>query len=273
MPEITHGVGLPQGTADLLNEVSRDVCNRTDLYQEGYAYLKTRFNPKKLHEVDGGAVADYSLSQCLIHAAATLTDEGLGRSARDSENQTRHKAIVLLAVLVWHPDAHMWHPSFAQFGGMEMTWGKDFDASSQLRGRALAGVAVLNPDDARFENWVALVKGAFKKLCVLPGMRQQDDAGNNQLPLSPGDKSPAGPNGTGTATPDVPVIYYIDMDQAAALVNRVKKTLARQMMNMPAPAVKGGGGKKHEWNYAVLKPWLERKYGKLLPDRPPHVVR
>lgn len=68
---------------------------------------------------------------------------------------------------------------------------------------------------------------------------------------------------------------YIDLDQAAALVNRGKKTLERALADqkMPSPDVEGGGGKKHEWVYLKLKPWLEKTYGRILPDRPPHTIR
>lgn len=79
-----------------------------------------------------------------------------------------------------------------------------------------------------------------------------------------------------TQSTDFPVPDYIDLDQAAALVNRVKKTLERAVKNdpsMPRPDIEGGGGKKNEWDYAKLKPWLETKYGRKLPARPPHVIR
>lgn len=68
---------------------------------------------------------------------------------------------------------------------------------------------------------------------------------------------------------------YIDLDQAAALVNRSKKTLARALKTnkMPQPDVEGGGGKKHEWAYAKLRPWLESTYGRMLPERPPRTIR
>jgi hypothetical protein len=66
---------------------------------------------------------------------------------------------------------------------------------------------------------------------------------------------------------------YIDLDQAAALVNRSKRTLERRLGDMPMPVVQGMGGKKSEWLYAELRPWLETEYGKMLPDRPPHAIR
>lgn len=82
---------------------------------------------------------------------------------------------------------------------------------------------------------------------------------------------PADADGGGGAE----IIDYIDLDQAAALVNRSKRTLERAQQDankqMPLPAVQGAGGRKSEWNYAELRPWLEQEYGKKLPDRPPHV--
>jgi hypothetical protein len=69
---------------------------------------------------------------------------------------------------------------------------------------------------------------------------------------------------------------YITLDQAAALVNRNKKTLERYLNHpkseaarMPKPDVEGGGGKPHEWRWANLRPWLEVTFGKKLPDRLP----
>ena len=69
--------------------------------------------------------------------------------------------------------------------------------------------------------------------------------------------------------------HMIDLDQAAALVNRSKRTLERYQKNprkhMPLPVIQGGAGKKSEWKYSELKPWLEREFDRLLPDKPPHV--
>jgi hypothetical protein len=79
-------------------------------------------------------------------------------------------------------------------------------------------------------------------------------------------------DGTATIAEDM-----IDLDQAAALVNRSKRTLKRALIDpkkkMPAPMIKGSGGKKSEWRYQELKPWLEKEYGRNLPSRPPHVLR
>lgn len=70
---------------------------------------------------------------------------------------------------------------------------------------------------------------------------------------------------------------YVTLDQAAALVNRKKKTLLRALnqlgSKMPRPDVEGAGGKPHEWLWPRLRPWLEEEYGKKLPERFPSLRR
>jgi hypothetical protein len=69
---------------------------------------------------------------------------------------------------------------------------------------------------------------------------------------------------------------YITLDQAAALINRKKKTLERYLndpsykkFQMPQPEVEGGGGKPHEWLWSTLRPWLESTFARKLPERFP----
>jgi hypothetical protein len=66
---------------------------------------------------------------------------------------------------------------------------------------------------------------------------------------------------------------YVTLDQMAAMVNRVKKTLEREMnshdSDMPEPDVEGGGGKPHEWRWDRIGPWLETKFARPLPKRFP----
>jgi hypothetical protein len=66
---------------------------------------------------------------------------------------------------------------------------------------------------------------------------------------------------------------YVTLDQAAAMVNRGKKHLERCMnkqgSNAPPPDVEGGGGRAHEWRWSVLRPWLEKTFGKKLPKHFP----
>jgi hypothetical protein len=75
---------------------------------------------------------------------------------------------------------------------------------------------------------------------------------------------------------------YVTLDQAAALVNKSKRTLeyhlrARQTeepeADMPLPDVEGGGGRSHEWKWSRLRPWLERTFRRQLPERIPDRLR
>jgi hypothetical protein len=66
---------------------------------------------------------------------------------------------------------------------------------------------------------------------------------------------------------DVP--DYVDLDQIAAMVNRSKSHLEklkrRDKNPLPDPEVRGGGGKKDEWVWAHIRPWLEAEFDKHLP--------
>jgi hypothetical protein len=65
----------------------------------------------------------------------------------------------------------------------------------------------------------------------------------------------------------------VRLDEAAAIVHRSKKTLQRRLRDMPAPYVRGGGGKPSLWKWCDLRPWLEREYIPDLPKRFPRNVR
>ena len=62
---------------------------------------------------------------------------------------------------------------------------------------------------------------------------------------------------------------YVTLDQAAAIVNRSKKTLEREKnkpgTTMPKPEVEGGGGRADEWVWTSIRRWLESTYQKALP--------
>ncbi len=67
-------------------------------------------------------------------------------------------------------------------------------------------------------------------------------------------------------------VCLVTLHQAAAMVNRVKKTLERYKKDdstMPQPRVSGGGGKPDEWAWAELRPWLEKTFERPLPERFP----
>jgi hypothetical protein len=67
----------------------------------------------------------------------------------------------------------------------------------------------------------------------------------------------------------------VDLDQAAAMVNREKRTLERYVKNrkLPPPKILGRGGKKSEWLWAEIRPALETHFSRQLPARPPHTAR
>ncbi len=66
---------------------------------------------------------------------------------------------------------------------------------------------------------------------------------------------------------------YVTVDQAAALVQRSKKTVAKWLNQDGAPlaAVEGGGGKAHEYLWSDLKPFLELKTSRNLPAEYPQL--
>jgi hypothetical protein len=75
---------------------------------------------------------------------------------------------------------------------------------------------------------------------------------------------------------ELPPERYVTLDQAAALVNRDKKTLERylhdpkyQKHEMPQPDVEGGAGRPHEWRWSRLRPWLEETFKRDLPEHFP----
>ncbi len=65
-------------------------------------------------------------------------------------------------------------------------------------------------------------------------------------------------------------VVYVTLDQAAAVVRRSKRTLERYKgKGMPAPLVKGGGGRPAEWDWADLHPWLQKEFDRVLPEEFP----
>lgn len=68
--------------------------------------------------------------------------------------------------------------------------------------------------------------------------------------------------------------FTVTLQQVAHLVNRQKRTLERWMQNdpkFPLPDVEpgSGSGRPNEWRWSRIRPYLERKTGKKLPDRHP----
>lgn len=89
------------------------------------------------------------------------------------------------------------------------------------------------------------------------------------------DEQSEGPKGRGDVTaaedPEAPD-QYVTLGQMAALISRSKHTV-RKWTDLPAPDVKGGGGKPDEWIYSKVRPYLEKKSGRKLPIRLPEPFR
>jgi hypothetical protein len=64
---------------------------------------------------------------------------------------------------------------------------------------------------------------------------------------------------------------YVTLNQLAAIVKRTKSSLEKIKEKMPPPAIEGGGGKPAEWIWADVRHWLEKEYGRLLPERFPEI--
>ena len=57
----------------------------------------------------------------------------------------------------------------------------------------------------------------------------------------------------------------VTLGQAAAMVSRSKHTL-RKREDLPAPDVTGDKGKANYWRWSRIRPWLEKRYGRELPE-------
>jgi hypothetical protein len=76
-------------------------------------------------------------------------------------------------------------------------------------------------------------------------------------------------------TPEVESVQYVTLDKLAAIVSRSKRSLekrkSRKHNPLPAPDVEGGGGKPDEWIWATIRAWLEKEFGRKLPERYPSI--
>ena len=61
---------------------------------------------------------------------------------------------------------------------------------------------------------------------------------------------------------------YVTLKDIAMMVRRSKRTVEKlvEKGTLPAPEIRGGRGKPHEWRLSKLRPLLERLYGRPLPD-------
>lgn len=62
------------------------------------------------------------------------------------------------------------------------------------------------------------------------------------------------------------VEQLVTLTQMASMVNRSKRTLEDYKEEMPLPKIEGGGGSPAEWRWTDVRPWLNEKFGRDLPE-------
>ena len=63
----------------------------------------------------------------------------------------------------------------------------------------------------------------------------------------------------------------VTLDQIGAVVGRKGTSMRRYKGDWPDPVLPGGGGKAEHWRWCDVRPWLENKYGRKLPERYPRL--
>jgi hypothetical protein len=70
-----------------------------------------------------------------------------------------------------------------------------------------------------------------------------------------------------------PAEQLVTLSELATIVHRSKRSLARYRWQMPAPRVLGRRGRPHRWDWAEVRPWLQKTFGLRLPKRFPRPSR
>jgi hypothetical protein len=94
---------------------------------------------------------------------------------------------------------------------------------------------------------------------------QAEDEARRELSAATPSASDPGPE---TSVPAGP-LDLVTLDQAAAMVKRTKRSLEHYKARLPAPHIKGGQGKPHQYDWAVIRQWLEAEFHVTLPVRYP----
>lgn len=68
-----------------------------------------------------------------------------------------------------------------------------------------------------------------------------------------------------------PSEQLVTLDQMAAMVRLQKSSMWRYREQMPAPRIRGRGGRASLWAWADARPWLEREFGRSLPENFPSI--
>lgn len=164
----------------LLADICRDILARPDAYRDGESFLREQYGPERLHQE---AMASWKqsgedpierpkLEEWTPTACAYQAIQGL-RKAPKTLHDTRAKAILLLAVMLWDPDADTLHPIFSVFG----SWGVTPAGEIEEVSRWSATYFVHDPAEA--QEWMMTVSKAWTKLQRLarangPGAKKPD---------------------------------------------------------------------------------------------------
>src|SRR5262249_17630971 len=108
------------------------------------------------------------------------------------------------------------------------------------------------------------------------GKREQASPADNAWPPRPGLHATAGGVTADEVTPDEhqDEHQYVTLDQAAATVGHAKRSLENYRRRDKDPLrdpdiTKVPKGQAYLWRWATIRPWLERNFGRLLPEKFP----
>ena len=138
----------------------------------------------------------------------------------------------------------------------QVEWETRLPLADMTVNQARAGINLLGRFQTAGEDGVA----ALGKLGLVPDCgtyRDQIFAAALAVPI---------PQGSMAVYPDVPCM--VTLSQMAAIVHRSKRTVEKAK-GLPLPDIDGGGGMANFWNWDKIRPWLEERYGILLPGRFP----
>ena len=111
-----------------------------------------------------------------------------------------------------------------------------------------------------------LLRELRESLCSILGATDDQDASVDGHPAATNRFAP-------NALDEYPDL--VTLDQAAASVHRKKRTLQHYKMRgeLPAPTIKGRGGKPDLWEWKVIRPWLMKTFDMDLPEKFPANLR
>ncbi|MFI5457595.1 MAG: hypothetical protein ACHRXM_19305, partial [Isosphaerales bacterium] len=195
----------------------------------------------------------------------TLT---VGQLTRLLDDQAKSWAIIEKNPTQFLPDDYVRRnqrlcesPSYRQFvkwANIELGRDADFDAAQELYSRLAKRQRMIFAD--------------IDLMPLADAMRLLEQPEAASPPPPRGDETTAvAADASGIVTPEAPAELpdLVTLDQAAARVHRSKRTLERYKTKgtLPEPTVEGGGGKFALYDWKIMRPWLTKEFGVILPER------